>query len=163
MDDNELLDYLDDLKKKYSKLEMENFWVMADSSTFRPIKVDSVGIKKKLASKPEHYAGKRVASIDIFIDNTKKAIVTNDSLIDLCIQVYQIQEGGKIKTSGGIKTLLVLFFREDLDQHKFRTKDVERFLKLCREGTLKSDVINGIPFDILMKKLEKKGIDFMEL
>jgi hypothetical protein len=164
MDTKEMLEYLKDLDKKYEKLNMRDFWVMCDTESFRPIKgLSEKELKEKLMNKPGHYGGRRIANVRIYVKDRKLAITENESLIHLIIQVFQIKEDGKLKVSGGVKTLLVLYFKEDLEKKKFRTKDAERFLKLCADGTLRSGLMNGMPYRDAIKQLHKKGITFEDV
>jgi hypothetical protein len=164
MDDHEMLAYLKELDKKYSKKDMNYFWVMCDNETFKPMKnYSDKEIQNKFMKNPTKYAGRSVAHITIYIKYRIGALIDNDSLIHVIITIFKIQQDGKINYSSGVKTLMVLYFKDDLEKKKFKTKDVERFMRLCYDGVLRSEVLNGKPFKVLMKELKKKKIKFSDV
>jgi hypothetical protein len=164
MDDDEMLEYLKELDTKYTERNMTYFWAMCDNETFKPMKKYSDRqIEAKFMKNPERYKGRWVANIKVYIDNTKHAVKQDDSLIDVIYNIFKVKNNGEIDFDGRAKTLRALYFKDDLNKRKFKSKDIEKFMKLCYEGVLRSDVLNGKPFKLLMKELKKKKIDFSDV
>jgi hypothetical protein len=54
------------------------------------------------------------------------------------------------------KTLCINYDVDDLNTRKFKMSDVKLFLKLCKNGILNSDTLNGLFLQHALEKLEKK-------
>jgi phage pi2 protein 07 len=152
---------IEDLKSQRNDLrekKLTEFWVMCDTDVFKPIKnLSEEKVEKILMSDPENYGNKKIASIRIAFNPTKKAIKTKDLLISFVIVVMNISSKGELKISNQ-KTLCINYDVDDLNIRKFKMSDVKLFLKLCKNGILISDTLNGLFLQHALEKLEKKNI-----
>lgn len=151
--------YLDKLEEKLEKKDLEEFWVLVDREDFKPIKgLSDKELYKKIKDKLKYYAGKRIAYVKIYVKNRESCIKKNESLVDLVFGIKKISESGLLLNEA--ETLLVLYYQDDLENHKITLKDTQKFMKLCADGILNSSVIGGIKFSKLMDKLKEKNIKF---
>jgi hypothetical protein len=151
--------YLDKLEEKFEKKDLEEFWVLVDREDFKPIKgLSDKELYKKIKDKLKYYVDKRIAYVKIYVKNRESCIKKNESLVDLVFGIRKISETCLLVDTG--RTLLVLYYQDDLENHKITLKDVQRFMKLCADGILNSSVIGGIKFSKLMDKLKEKNIKF---
>ena len=56
------------------------------------------------------------------------------------------------------KTLRINYNADDLNIRKFKMSDVRRFLKLCKNGVLNSETLNGISLEYAFEKFQNKNI-----
>ena len=151
----------EDLKSQRNDLrekKLTEFWVMCDTDVFKPIKnLSEQQVEKILMDDPEKYGKRKIASIRIAFNPTKKAIKTKDLLISFVIVVMNISSKGELKISNQ-KTLCINYDVDDLNIRKFKMSDVKLFLKLCKNGILVSDTLNGLFLQHALEKLEKKNI-----
>lgn len=156
---DELVEYLKAERDKLRAKKLTDFWVMADTDTFKPIKgMSEEKIQKVLMSDPEKYGKRKIASIRVVFFPKKSAIKNKDFLISFVIVVMKISSKGELKDQGQ-KTLCINYFEDDLEMRRFKFSDIKRFFLLCREGILNSETMNGIALDYALEKLDKKGIN----
>lgn len=156
MDD--LIEYLKAERQKLRDKKLTDFWVMCDTDAFKPIKdMTIVDIKKNLQGNPDKFAKRKIAHINMAFYPTKSAIKKNDMLISVVIVVMKISSKGELKATHQ-KTVRINYDEDDLNTRKFKFSDVKRFLKLCKEGIVNSDTLNGITLETVLEKLEKKGM-----
>jgi hypothetical protein len=113
---------------------------------------------KKIKDKVKYYAGKRIAHVTIYVKNRESCIKKKENLVDLVFDIRKISDSGLLVDTG--RSLLVLYYQDDLENNKITLKDVQRFMKLSADGILRSSVIGGIKFSKLMDKLKEKNIEF---
>ena len=153
------LEYLNKLSAKIEDKDLEVFWLMVDREDFKPIKNHSdKQLKELLKKKIKYYEGKRIANVKIFVKNKESYIKKNDSLVELVFDIRKISDRGFLNDTG--LSLLVKYYQDDLDNKKPTLKDVQRFMKLCADKTLRSSVIGGHKYSELIKKLEIQKIIF---
>jgi hypothetical protein len=151
--------YLDKLDEKIDNKRLTMFWLLVDRVDFKPIKnLSNKDFYAKIKDNINYYAGKRIASIKIYVKNKNSYIKKNKSLVELVFDIRKISPSGLLSDTG--RSLLVLYYQDDLEQNKPTLKDVQRFAKLCSDGILGSSVIGGIKFSKLMDKLKDKKIKF---
>jgi len=59
-----------------------------------------------------------------------------------------------------MRGVMINFKPNDLEKRRFHIKDVEKWMRLCADGTLYIDTFNGNWYTNVLKILKKKGIDF---
>jgi hypothetical protein len=151
--------YLDKLDEKIDNKRLTMFWLLVDRIDFKPIKnLSDKDFYKKIKDKVNYYAGKRIANVKIYVKNKNSYIKKNDSLVHLVFGIREVSPSGLLSSTG--RSLLVLYYQDDLEQNKPTLKDVQRFAKLCSDGILGSSVIGGIKFSKLIGKLKDKKINF---
>jgi hypothetical protein len=156
--EDKLIEYLKSERDALREKKMTDFWVICDTDVFRPIKgLSEQQVEKVLMSDPEKYGKRKIASIRIVINPSKKAIKTKNMLISFVIVVMKIDSKGELKASNH-KTLCINYDVDDIDIRKFKLKDVRRFLNLCKNGILNSDTLNGIFLNYALEKLQNKNI-----
>lgn len=153
-----LITYLKEERDALRAKKLTDFWVMCDTDKFKPITgMDEEQVQKVLMENPERFGKRKIAAIDIVMFPKKSAINKRDILISVVIVVMKISSKGELKATGQ-KTLRINYDEDDLNIRKFKFADVKRFLKLCKEGRLNSDTLNGITLEWAFEKLENKGI-----
>jgi hypothetical protein len=163
MDDKELREYLKKVRAKIIDNHLHDFWVMCDRKDFKPIKdLTEAQLEEKIKEKAQYYIGKKIASIAIYVDPSKKAIKTDNILIRIPIVVMHVTEDAELEPIQ-FRSVTVNYYKEDLDERKFYLKDVERMMRMVVKKKLKSDALNGITMGEAIKKLAKKGIDLDDL
>lgn len=152
-------EYLQKLADLIETKDMERFWILCDRSDFKPIRKSKSDIKTMLKEKKNHYKGKKIAYISLYCnlkaikDQSLKAFV-------ITIHIYEINDNGEIDKTGFDTWGLVINYKlEDLGKRKFKIKDLETLMRLCAEKNVRSEILNGISFTNLMKKLDKLNID----
>ena len=150
--------YLDNLDEKLDKKKLENFWLLVDRIDFKPIKdLSDKEFYKKIKNKVNYYAGKRIANVTIYVKNRASCIKKKESLVNLVFDIRKVSDTGLLDHG---RSLLVLYYEDDLDNKKPTLKDIQKFTKLCADGVLTSSVIGGIKYSKLMDKLQKNNIKF---
>ena len=129
-----------------------------ESSSSLSKNINDKDLKEKFKNKISYYAGKRIATIKIYVKNRKSAIKKNESLIDLVFDIKKINSLGLLESTP--RSLVVLYYQDDIEKKKVSLKDVHKFMKLCADGILGSSVIGGIKFSKLMNTLKEKKIIF---
>ena len=157
--EDKLIEYLKTERKLLVEKQLTEFWVLCDTDVFKPIKEQ---VKEILKDDSEKYGKRKIASIRIAFNPSKKAIKTKDILISFVIVVMNISYKGELKTSNQ-KTLRINYDVDDLNVRKFKMSDVKRFLQLCKNGILNSDTLNGTFLQHALEKLEKKNINLNEI
>lgn len=153
------LEYLNKLREKIENKDLESFWLMVDREDFKPFKnYSDKDLKDLFKKKIKYYAGKRIATIKIFVKNKESYITKNESLVHIVFGIRKISDQGLLNPTG--LSLLVKYYKDDLDIKKPTLRDVHRFLQLCGDRTLGSSVIGGLKFSKLMKELATKKIKF---
>jgi hypothetical protein len=153
------LDYLNKLAEKIENKDLEVFWLMVDRDDFKPFKnYSDKELKNLFKKKIKYYEGKRIATIKIYVKNKQSCIDKNDSLVELVFGIFKIDYNGSLDDTG--MSLLVKYYKDDLDIKKPALKDVQRFMKLCANNILGSSVIGGVKFTKLMTELKNKKIKF---
>ena len=161
--EDKLIEYLKTERKLLVEKQLTEFWVLCDTDVFKPIKGLSIQqVKEILKDDSEKYGKRKIASIRIAFNPSKKAIKTKDILISFVIVVMNISSKGELKTSNQ-KTLRINYDVDDLNVRKFKMSDVKRFLQLCKNGILNSDTLNGTFLQHALEKLEKKNINLNEI
>lgn len=159
MTDEELLQYLKDTLKKYTEMDMVDFWAFPHHDDFKPLKLTEKEIIDKVSNKINHYKGKKVCNIRLVIKDRKSAISGSDSLVIAFVLMFKITDKG-IDFDRGVRSLKVSYYKEDLVKRKFRTKDLFKYMKYLYNDIMQSDPINGKKFTTVVKQLKEKGIDF---
>ena len=161
--EDKLIEYLKTERKLLVEKQLTEFWVLCDTDVFKPIKgLLEEQVEKILKDNPDKYGKRKIASIRIAFNPSKKAIKTKDILISFVIVVMNISSKGELKTSNQ-KTLCINYDVDDLNVRKFKMSDVKRFLQLCKNGILNSDTLNGTFLQHALEKLEKKNINLNEI
>jgi phage pi2 protein 07 len=152
----ELREYLKTEKEALKEKQLTNFWVLCDTDVFKPIKnLSEQQVEQILMDDPDKYGKRKIANIRIAFNISKK--YANIFYISFVIVVMNISSKGELKTSNQ-KTLCINYNAIDIKIRKFKMSDVKRFLKLCKNGILNSDTMNGIYLKNALEKLEKKNI-----
>lgn len=161
--EEKLIEYLKTERELLVEKQLTEFWVLCDTDVFKPIKrLSEEQVEKILMDDPEKYGKRKIANISIAFNPSKKAIKTKNMLISFVIVVMNISSKGELKTSNQ-KTLRINYDVDDLNIRKFKMSDVKRFLKLCKNGILNSDTLNGTFLQHALEKLEKKNINLNEI
>ena len=164
--EDKLIEYLKTERESLREKQLTEFWVLCDTDVFKPIKGLSIQqVKEILKDDPDKYGKRKIANIRIAFNPSKKACVstkTKNLLISFVIVVMNISSKGELKTSNQ-KTLRINYDVDDLNVRKFKMSDVKRFLKLCKNGILNSDTLNGTFLQHALEKLEKKNINLNEI
>lgn len=161
--EDKLIEYLKTERETLVEKKLTEFWVLCDTDVFKPIKGLSIQqVKEILKDDPDKYGKRKIASIRIAFNPSKKAIKTKNLLISFVIVVMNISSKGELKTSNQ-KTLCINYDVDDLNVRKFKMSDVKRFLQLCKNGILNSDTLNGTFLQHALEKLEKKNINLNEI
>jgi len=147
------------LKKLGDTLETKNinrFAVFPDVSPFKIIKPKRDRIKEEmreiLLKNPKKYEGRFVAIVGLetyperLKDKEKRHIFT------IHITIYRIHENGTIdKYLGDSWILFIKYYLEDLENHPFKMKDVEKFMKIAYKRKILSSSMG-----MFYKEFEKK-------
>ena len=156
-------EYLQKLTDLVEAKDLERFWVMCDRSDFKPIRKSKADIRKMLKEKAKHYRGKKIAYISLYC-NLGAIKNPKDVAFVITMYIYEINDKGEIDKTGFDTWGLVINYRlDDLATRKFKIKDLENLMRLCAEKTVRSEILNGISFPNLMKKLDKLNIDLDKL
>jgi hypothetical protein len=156
-----LREYLKTERDSLREKQLTDFWVLCDTDVFKPIKgLSEQQVEKILMDDIEKYGKRKIASIRIAFNVSKK--YANIFYISFVIVVMKISSKGELKTLNQ-KTLCINYDADDLNIRKFKMSDVKRFLKLCKNGILNSDTMNGIYLKHALEKLEKKKITLDEI
>jgi|UniRef100_A0A6C0M0Q1 hypothetical protein len=153
--------YLKKLKTTLEEKDLESFYVMCDRSDFIPMKGyhRPIDIIKMFAEKAPYYTGKRVAHISLYVNS--KGLKTNEFVFSIKITIDKILENGKFSQKfSNMRGVMINFKPNDLEKRRFHIKDVEKWMRLCADGTLYIDTFNGNWYTNVLKILKKKGIDF---
>jgi hypothetical protein len=157
----ELKEYLKTEREALKEKQLTDFWVLCDTDIFKPIKnLSEQQVEQILMDDPDKYGKRKIANIRIVFNISKK--YANIFYISFVIVVMNISSKGELKTSNQ-KTLCINYNANDIKIRKFKMSDVKRFLKLCKNGILNSDTMNGIYLNNALEKLEKKNILLDEL
>ena len=128
MTPEELEEYLIDTRVKLVEKGVCYCWVMCDRADFKPIKLSEADMKKHIIENLGKYKGKRIANIRIADPQfPKKNIKDKDILIRFATTIFKIQDDGSLKVDGN-RGIEVNYMEEDLQEHKFKIKHVERFM-----------------------------------
>jgi len=156
-----LQEYLKTEKEALKEKQLTDFWVLCDTDVFKPIKnLSEEQVELILMDDPDKYGKRKIANIRIVFNISKK--YANIFYISFVIVVMNISSKGELKTSNQ-KTLCINYNANDIKIRKFKMSDVKRFLKLCKNGILNSDTMNGIYLNNALEKLEKKNISLDEV
>jgi hypothetical protein len=159
----DFVEYLNNLRKKLRDNQLTDFWIMCNRKDFNPIKgLSEAKLEEMIKEKSQYYIGKKIANIRIFVDPSKKTIDNDKMVIRIAIVIMHINEDAKLDTSKS-KYLTVNYYTEELEERKFKLKDVERMMRLCVAKKIKSDPLNGITFSEVLKKLKKKDINLDDI
>jgi hypothetical protein len=159
----EFEDYLINLRTKLRDNQLTDFWIMCDRKDFNPIKgLSEAKLEQQMKEKSQYYVGKRIANIRIYVDPSKKTIENDEMVIRVAIVVMHINDDAELDTSKS-RHLTVNYYIEELEERKFKLKDVERMMRLCASKKVKSDPLNGITFSEVIKKLKKKNINLDDI
>lgn len=154
-------EYLKELREKLLERNLADFWVMADRADFKPLKKTKKEIDQMLEEKGAYYKKKRIARIHCYVnpDNLKDPAMF---VMSVKVVVMEITEEGTIdRKPASSYGLCINFYKEDLEHIKFSLKLVEALLRLVsakKKDRIETDVINGIPYEVLRKRLSAKGI-----
>lgn len=145
------------LKKLGDTLETKNinrFAVFPDVSPFKIIKPKRGRIKTEVSElflkNPKKYGGSFVAIIglDVYPNGFKE----KNEIFDIHITIYRIHENGTIdKYLGDSWILYIKYLPDDLENHPFKMKDVEKFIKLAYKRKILSSSMG-----MFYKEFEKK-------
>jgi hypothetical protein len=161
--EDKIIEYLKSERDILREKKLTGFWILCDTDAFKPIKgLSETKVKEILLSDPEKYGNRKIASIDIVFNPSKKAIKTKDILISFVIVVMKIGSKGELKSTNQ-KNLRINYNIDDLNIRKFKMKDIRKFLKLCKEGLLNSETLNGISLEYAIEKLQKKNINLDDI
>jgi hypothetical protein len=154
--DKKLIEYLKTERDNLREKKLDHFWVLCDTDVFKPIKgLSEQKVEEILMSDPEKYGKRKIASIRIAFNLSKK--YANIFYISFVIVVMNISSKGELKVSNQ-KTLRINYDADDLNIRKFKMSDIKRFLKLCKNGILNSNTFTGIYLHHALGRLEKKKI-----
>lgn len=159
----DFVEYLTHLRTKLRENQLTGFWIMCDRKDFNPIKgLSEPKLEQQMKEKPQYYVGKRIANIRIYVDPSKKTIDNDEMVISVAIVIMHVNDEAELDTSKS-RHLTVNYYTEELEERKFKLKDVERMMRLCAAKKLKSDPLNGITFSEVIKKLKKKNINLDDI
>ena len=156
-------EYLTNLRKKLRDNQLTDFWIMCDRKDFNPIKgLSETKLEEQMKEKPQYYVGKRIANIRIYVDPSKKTINDGKMVISVAIVIMHVNEEADLDTSKS-RHLTVNYYTEELEERKFKLKDVERMMRLCAAKKVKSNPLTGITFTTFLNKLNKKNINLDDI
>lgn len=146
-------EYLDSLKEAIKEKKMGQFCVFPDLKTFKIIKKSEKEMFKIMQEKPAKYAGRKLAVVTLSTDKT--GFKDNDTIFATDISIYTIYEDGKVgKVSGDGWRLLLKYLPEDLENHPFRMKSLERIIKIVYKRYVTSMFV-GMYYSDFEKSLER--------
>lgn len=150
-------EYIKKLKKTLKVKNLNEFYVMCDNKTFKPISGTPAEVKQKFKDNLERYEGRKVAYITLYVN--PDGLKTTDFLFSIKIIIYTINDkGGWEKRSWN--TIRIMYTPKELEENKFKLDSVHKFMKLCYNKILSIDALNGNWYTNVIKMLEKKNIDF---
>ncbi len=154
-------EYIVKLREKVKSRKMGFFWLMPNRKDFKPIIFSEKEMTQRITDNLSKYAGKQIANVRcILAPDPKRAIARDECLVRFSVTVYTIREDGHMKMTNRSTGVTVEYYEDDLNDRKFAFKDMERFVKLCAEGHISSDAIQGRTFKQHIDALKKKRIIF---
>jgi hypothetical protein len=158
---DDVKEYLTGLKEKLKERDLQSFWVMSGNKEFRPIKNMMVAeIKEMLAEKVQYFRNKKIAEVDIWIDEKLKR-KNVDFVMSIKVTICQIDEEGQIESKPySTWGICINFMPEDLREIKFSLKLVEAIMRLAHKKKIVTDTLNGVKYKNFVKSLQKKGIEW---
>lgn len=153
-------EYVKELEKKIKDKNLYTFWVFCDRVDFKPIKDTTKSeIKKYVKKKVQYYANKKIAWISLYT-NLDAFENENELVFSIKIFIYEINEDGLIEQERGDNWgLMINYYIKDLEEKKFKLKDVEKLMRWGAEKIIRTDTLNGIKYTNLLKRLKEKGLD----
>lgn len=161
MSEFDIKKYLKKLGKTLKDKDLESFHVMCDRVDFKPMKGYHVpkDLMDMFAERIQYYAGKRVAHISLYTH--PEGLKTGRFVFSIKIEIYKILDNGRLSHSiNDTRGVMINYEPDDLERRRFHLKDVEKFMRLCADGTLYIETLNGQWYKKVLKMLKKKGIDF---
>lgn len=168
MSDFDIKKYLKKLGKTLEDKELNEFFVMVDRTDFKPIKGGWTETLKMFKERASYYAGKRTAYISMgphtknlkYYEGSSKDKI-KPFIFSLKIVIYEIKEDGTLNNFiNNVVGVTINYEPDDFEERPFHIKDVETFMRLCADGKLYIDTLNGQWYKKIIKMLRKKGIDF---
>ena len=146
-------EYLKTLGETIQKKGLSQFCVFPDDKPFKIIKKDRDEIKQILKKSPSKYAGRKIAVITL---NTRKSgFQDNKHIFSIAVHIYRISEDGLIAhNSYNDWGLLLFFMEEDLENHPFTMKRLEKIVNLVNKRKIESGLF-GITYSEYEKDIQK--------
>ncbi len=159
-----MTDYLKNLDEKIKEKGLRNFCVFPDLKTFKIIKKNQDQMVKLMKKTPEKYAGRHLAVV--FIDVNFKGLKNNEDVFTIVIDIFKIYDDGDINKVSSSSWRLHLKYRlEDIENHPFKIKNLQKLIDWTYNKKTLSHSIFGMYYDELekdLKRLQKvyKKIDY---
>ncbi len=177
----------DNLEKLYDRLKLKGrekgFWVIASRSDFKPIKLSETvkgkevvktivninDIKKELLEgKEQYFKGKKIAFVHLWVlpyittdinklKNSKLSKIKNDILCGVTIDIYVVDENGKLNNDRDHRWRCKINFTvDDMINHKLKFTDAEKLMRQVADEIVTTGDFIGINFKDYVKAYKKK-------
>lgn len=152
---NKFNTYYNSLQDKIKENELEDFWLLCENKSFKPIKNISLSwIKKYIKEKPEFYANKHLANI-VFLFRDPKTTKDTDWIFAIRIYIYKINDKGDIHCGTCHEwNLLIKYNKNELDENNFKINKLKNMIKLAQKRKVESD-LSGISYSKWIGLLSK--------
>jgi len=146
-------EYLKTLKETIEKKGLKQFCVFPDEKPFKIIKKDRDEIKQILKNNPLKYAGKKLAVITL---NTRKSgFQDKKHIFSISVHIFTISGYGSIgENTYDNWRLLLLYMENDLENHPFNMKRLEKIVNLVNKRKVESGLF-GITYSEYEEDIQK--------
>ena len=157
--DKVITNYLTKLDEQL-KEKSDYFWVFPKKSGFKKLVMSDNEMKKFVKQDVEKYANKTVAYFSIHLyhdDEPDSTFRKYDIWMLVSIQIYKMNSKCKMDNISGCH---FIWHPDDFRTTKFSYKLLETIMRPINDGKKSCVSLTGIPVTVVIKDLQKKGIDF---
>ena len=159
MEDN---NYLEELRDKLEKKQLDDFWIYLDNKKFKPLHYTKDEILDIIQEDLDTYIDNKFAHIRIGIKkNIKDYSINHENVFSIRIVIYTITKKGKFGRSSELMWgCLIKYDLFDLLDRKFSIDDLKIILDSVNKTIITSDGISGMIYEDMIKALKKNKIKF---
>ena len=162
-----VIPHLDKLEKQLREKKTQTFWTFPDRAGFKKIKSATFNqIQDMVKLDKKRYANRKICLVEIsFLQNSKITdIYRKDGILLIAsLSVFHMDDNcllnGKNKSTGATFNWRL----EDFKLTKLTYKLLETIMYPVVNEIHHSASLSGIPLKVIIKSLEKKGIDFSDV
>jgi hypothetical protein len=162
-------EYLERLDEKIKEKGLRNFCVFPDLKTFKVIKKTQKQMVEIMKKNPEKYAGRHLAVVFLHVDLKRQKTTDSifaDTVFTTIIDIFEIYDDGDInKVSSGSWRLHLKYRPDDIINHPFKIKNLQKMINWTYNKKIESYSIFGMYYDEFedrIKRLQKvyKKMDY---
>jgi len=150
---------LDKLEKTIKTKKLGWFIVFPNDEKFKPIKDKSMEeVIEKLKKDPDEYVGELISIVTLNVNkqgHKSKTILFDRAVFTVGVLTYKINKDCEIsKKSHEQVQFMVSYTLEELKEHPFKLKNLEKLVYLAANEEIISDIF-GITYTRFLEQLEK--------